>query len=104
MPIPLVGTVGIEGSAERAWNSGAPGRFAAGLTLRDPNLPLTRVDALGTLGAEYRAATAAQPGTLAAFAEAGLRGRLIEPAGWRACVRANTAGTVGAGVGLELRF
>lgn len=104
LPVPFVGTLGVEAGAERAWNTAGPSRFTAGLTVRDFNLPLTRVDAFGTLGGEYRTATASQPAALAAFAEAGLRGRLTGPAGWRAFARATAAGAFGAGVGLELRF
>ncbi|ACO46125.2 hypothetical protein DEDE109153_01690 [Deinococcus deserti] len=104
VPVPFVGTLGVEASAERAWSTAGPSRLAAGLTVRDLNLPLTRVDAFGTLGGEYRTSTASQPAALAAFAEAGLRGRLAGPAGWRAFARANTSGAFGAGLGLELRF
>lgn len=104
LPVPFVGTLGIEASGERAWTAQGTGRVAAGVTLRDLNLPLTRVDAFATLGGEYRTASAAQASALAAYAEAGLRGPLFGPAGWRAFARANTAGQFGAGVGLELRF
>lgn len=94
--VPFIGALGVEGSVEKSWNSG-PNRYALGLTLRDLNLPLTKVDAFATLGAEYQ-----NSGNL--YAEGGLRGPLLGPAGWRAFVRANTASQFGAGVGLELRF
>ena len=54
------------------------------------------VDAFATVGAEYRAG-------LNLYAEGGLRGPLLGPAGWRAYVRGSSAG-LGAGVGVELRF
>lgn len=95
--VPLVGAVGVEGSLEKAWRGVDPGRYALGVTLRDLNLPLTRVDAFATVGAEYRS-------RLNLYAEGGLRGPVFGPAGWRAFVRANSAAQIGAGIGLELRF
>lgn len=93
--VPLIGTLGIEGAAERTWQESY--RLAVGATLRDLNLPLTKVDAFATVGAEY------QNGAHL-YAEGGLRGPLLGPAGWRAFMRANTAAQFGAGIGLELRF
>ncbi|MFC4425571.1 hypothetical protein [Deinococcus navajonensis] len=104
LPLPFVGTLGAEASGERGWTPQSPGRLAAGLTLRDLNLPLTRVDAFATLGAEYRTASSAQSSLLAGYAEAGFRGPLLGPAGWRMFARASTSGQVTAGLGLELRF
>ncbi|WP_291426709.1 hypothetical protein [Deinococcus sp.] len=94
--VPFIGTLGVEGNLEKGW-SDKPNRYAAGVTVRDLNLPFTKVDAFGTLGAEYRGGTHL-------YAETGLRGPLLGPAGWRAFVRANSARQFGAGVGLELRF
>ncbi|RJF71661.1 hypothetical protein D3875_08855 [Deinococcus cavernae] len=94
--VPLLGALGVEGNAEKGWGS-APNRYALGVTLRDLNLPLTKVDAFATVGAEYR-------NRAALYAEGGLRGPLLGPAGWRTFVRGNTAGQFGAGLGLELRF
>lgn len=96
LPIPFLGTLGVEGSGEKAWID-STSRLAAGLTLRDLNLPLTGVDAFGTLGAEYR-------NRAGLYAEAGLRGSLVGPAGWRAFVRSGTVSGLGGGVGLEVRF
>lgn len=95
--VPLIGNIGLEGAAEKGWTDSNPNRFAAGLTLRDVNLPLTKVDAFATVGAEYK-------GGAHLYAEGGLRGPIFGPAGWRAFARANTANQIGAGVGLELRF
>ncbi|KQR41103.1 hypothetical protein [Deinococcus sp. Leaf326] len=92
--VPLIGALGVEGSLERGWKGA--GRVAAGVTLRDVNLPLTRTDAFATVGAAYQ-------GGFNVYAEGGLRGPLLGPAGWRGYVRGSTAG-FGAGVGLELRF
>lgn len=97
--VPFIGTLGVEGSAEQQWSS-SQSRYAAGLTLRDVNLPLTRVDAFGTVGGELLSTNS----TVVGYAEAGLRGPLLGPAGWRAFVRGNTGGQIGAGLGLELRF
>ncbi len=96
LSVPFIGAVGLEAAAEGGWNGNA-NRYAAGVTLRDLNLPLTRVDAFATAGLEYRNAAYL-------YAEGGLRGPLLGPAGWRAFVRANSAAQFGAGVGLELRF
>ncbi|SEJ05702.1 hypothetical protein SAMN04488058_103219 [Deinococcus reticulitermitis] len=93
--VPVLGTLGVEGSAERGWRGA--NRYAAGLTLRDLNLPLTRVDAFATVGAEYRTG-------LNLYAEGGLRGPLLGPAGWRAYVRGSSGAGLGAGLGVELRF
>lgn len=94
--VPLIGTLGAEVAAEKGWNGGS-NRYAAGLTLRDLNIPFSRVDAFATLGAEYRNAAHL-------YAEGGLRGPLLGPAGWRAFVRGSSGGQLGAGLGLELRF
>lgn len=93
--VPVLGTLGVEGSVEQSWRG--VNRYAAGVTLRDVGLPLTRVDAFATAGAEYRTG-------LNLYAEGGLRGPLLGPAGWRAYVRGSSGGGLGAGVGLELRF
>ena len=97
LSIPLIGRLGLEGSAEKGWTSAMANRYAAGVTLRDLNIPISRVDAFATVGAEYR-------NSFALYGEGGLRGPLLGPAGWRAYVRGSTAGTLGAGVGIELRF
>ncbi|CAM3804485.1 hypothetical protein [Deinococcus frigens] len=95
--VPVLGTLGIEGAAEKAWRKENANRFAVGATLRDINLPITRVDAFASAGAEYA-------GRFGVYGEGGLRGPLLGPAGWRAYVRSGTASGFGAGVGLELRF
>ncbi|WP_188961962.1 hypothetical protein [Deinococcus aquiradiocola] len=96
LPVPFVGTLGVEGGAERAFNTDTTA-FTAALTLRDLNLPLTRVDAFASVGAEFTDATRL-------YAEAGLRGPLLGPAGWRAHVRARQDGAFSGGLGVELRF
>lgn len=104
LPIPFIGTVGVEGSAERPWQTTDTtyNRYAAGVTLRDLNLPLTKVDAFATVGGQLTAGS--NENRFALYGETGLRGPVFGPAGWRAFVRASTAGQIGAGVGLELRF
>ena len=85
----------MEAGAERTYTTGAPA-FTAALTLRDLNLSLTPVDAFATVGAKFQGATRL-------YAEAGLRGPLLGPAGWRAHVRARQNGAF-SGVGMEFRF
>ncbi|MVN89083.1 hypothetical protein GO986_20285 [Deinococcus sp. HMF7620] len=110
LPVPFIGTLGLEGSAEFPWsaNASTSSRYAAGVTLRDLNIPLSRVDAFASLGGQLTVPTAIPGGStqnqFALYGEAGLRGPVLGPAGWRAFVRASSAGQLGAGVGLELRF
>ncbi|UBV41452.1 hypothetical protein LAJ19_07165 [Deinococcus taeanensis] len=106
LPVPFLGTVGLEGSAERPWRTteSSFNRFAAGVTVRDLNLPLTRVDAFATVGGQLLVPAGSGVNRFALYGEGGLRGPVFGPAGWRAFVRATTAGQVAAGVGLELRF
>lgn len=95
LAVPRIGALGVEGSAEKGWQG--VNRYAAALTLRDLNLPLTKVDAFASAGAEYRQG-------LNLYAEGGLRGPVLGPLGWRAYARGTLTGQFGAGVGLELRF
>lgn len=95
LAVPRIGALGVEGSAEKGWQGA--NRYAAALTLRDLNLPLTKVDAFASAGAEYRSG-------LNLYAEGGLRGPVLGPLGWRAYARGTLTGQFGAGVGLELRF
>ncbi len=106
LPIPFVGTVGLEGSAERPWRvtDTSANRVALGLTLRDLNIPLSKVDAFATLGGQALLPSNGGGNVYALYGEAGLRGPVFGPAGWRAFVRGTSAGTFGAGLGLELRF
>ena len=96
LPIPFIGTLGVEGGLARAYNV-PDGSFSAALTLRDLNLPFTSVDAFGTVGAEFTD----RPRL---YGEAGVRGPLFGPAGWRVNVRARQDGLFSGGIGLELRF
>ncbi len=96
LPIPFIGSFGVEAGAERGYNTDSTA-FSAALTLRDLNLPLTAVDAFATAGAEFSDATRL-------YAEAGLRGPLLGPAGWRLHVRARQDGVLSGGAGVELRF
>ena len=96
LPVPFLGTVGVEAGAERGYNTDTA-TFSAALTLRDLNLPLTPVDAFASVGAEFSDATRF-------YAEGGLRGPLFGPAGWRAHVRARQDGVFSSGVGVEIRF
>lgn len=95
LAVPRIGALGVEGSAEKGWQGA--NRYAAALTLRDLNLPLTKVDVFASAGAEYRQG-------LNLYAEGGLRGPVLGPLGWRAYARGTLTGHFGAGVGLEVRF
>ncbi|WP_407539004.1 hypothetical protein Q0M94_12600 [Deinococcus radiomollis] len=55
------------------------------------------MDAFTTVGAEFQ-------GAARLYAEAGLRGPLLGPAGRRAHVRARQDGAFSGGVGIEFRF
>ncbi len=101
LPVPFIGTLGVEAGATRPYNTDGAA-FSAALTLRDLNLPFTAVDAFATVGAEF--GTGTQPSATQLYAEAGLRGPLLGPAGWRAHVRARQDGVFSGGVGVELRF
>lgn len=97
LPLPLVGTFGVEGSAERLGTSGQTA-YSVGATLRDINLPLTGTDAF--LGAGVTYVTAFSP-----YLEGGLRAPLIGPAGLKIAVRSYPQqGRVRAGLGAEVRF
>ncbi|MFC4452804.1 hypothetical protein [Deinococcus sonorensis] len=96
LPVPFLGTLGLEAGAERGWNRGST-VFSTAVTLRDLNLPVTAVDAFASLGAEFSDAARL-------YAEGGLRGPLLGPAGWRASARARQDGHFSAGLGLEVRF
>ena len=97
LPLPLVGTLGLEGSLTRPYNASAP-VTSLGATLRDLNLPLTDTDAF--VGAGFRFTARAD-----LYGEVGIRTPLAGPAGLRWAVRAYPgAGEFQAGIGLEARF
>ncbi|ADV67883.1 hypothetical protein [Deinococcus maricopensis] len=101
LPVPFIGTLGLEGGVERPWP--APGTpdttdFSVAATLRDLNLPLTRTDAFVSAGVLLRESR------VTPFAEAGLRFPVLLNAGLRVAARADTDGRLRAGAGLELRF
>lgn len=94
--LPFVGRVGVEGYYGKGWNDEEPDRMAAGVTWRDITVPLTDLNAFGTLGLEHR-------DQIGMYVEGGLRGKLLGPAGWRAFLRNGTKGFA-AGIGVEARF
>ncbi len=97
LPLPLVGTLGLEGGLTRPYRGGTA-VTSLGATLRDLNLPLTNTDAF--VGAGFRFTSRAD-----LYGEAGIRTPLIGPAGLRWSVRAYPgAGEFQAGIGLEARF
>lgn len=97
LPVPFVGTIGLEGGLERPWNTSTTD-FSVAATLRDLNIPLSRTDAFVSAGALLRESR------ITPFAEAGLRFPLVLNAGLRVAARADADGRVRAGAGLELRF
>ena len=97
LPVPFVGTVGLEGGVERPWNTGTTD-FSLAATLRDLNIPLSRTDAFVSAGALFRESR------ITPFAEAGLRFPVALNAGLRVAARADAEGRVRAGAGIELRF
>lgn len=96
VPVPFVGTLGVEGGVERLHASPAAPVFA-GVTLRDINLPLTDTDAFVGLGLEFSNASRT-------YLEGGLRTSLIGPFGLKASLRSYLQGGVRAGFGAEVRF
>lgn len=95
--LPLLGTLGLEGSARGVLPASAERRLALGLTWRDLSLPLSPLAFYGTVGLEWQ--NAARP-----FVEAGAHGTVLGGAGWRAYLRGNAERQFTAGAGLELRF
>lgn len=97
LALPLLGTLGLEGSARGLLPASAERRLALGLTWRDVALPLSPLAFYGTLGLEWQ--NAARP-----FLEAGAHGTVLGGFGWRAYLRGNAEREFTAGAGLELRF
>jgi len=98
VPVPFVGTLGVEVGADRAYGSDAA-QFSVGATLRDLNLPATGTDAFVGVGLTFL-----NPGT-SAYVEGGLRAPLVGPLGLKVGVRVLPAsGAWRAGLGAEVRF
>lgn len=99
LPVPFVGTLGLEGGLERPYHTpNTVGTF--GVTLRDINLPATSTDAFVGAGlAFFNAPNGTQP-----YLEGGLRTGLLGPVGLKASARAYLPGRVRASLGAELRF
>lgn len=97
LPVPLLGTLGLEAEWLRPWQAGA-NSVSLGATLRDISLPLTNTDAF--VGAGWRLSP-----TRDLYLDAGIRTPLFGPAGLRLALRAYPgANELRAGVGLEARF
>ncbi|WP_420595802.1 hypothetical protein [Deinococcus sp.] len=97
LPIPLIGTLGVEGGV----NAGLD-EFRIGATLRDLNLPLTRLNAYLGGGLSYQTSSANSGAGL--YLQGGVRGPLFGPLGWRAGLDTDTKSGFSAGLGLEVRF
>ncbi|WP_241191262.1 hypothetical protein [Deinococcus psychrotolerans] len=103
LPIPFIGTVGIEAGAATSSAAGGLSEVRAGGTLRDLNLPFTGTDAFLSGGLAYHTAGNTNSG-VGIYLEGGLRGPLVGPLGWRASVKTDTKSGLSAGAGLEVRF
>ena len=103
LPVPFIGTLGIEAGA--ATESGVSGvsEVRVGATLRDLNLPITKIDAYTSAGLSYHLSASSNSG-VGLYAEGGLRGPLFGPLGWRAGLKTDTKSGFSAGLGLEVRF
>ena len=103
LPVPFIGTLGIEAGAATEYGVSGVSEVRLGGTLRDLNLPLTKIDAYTGGGLSYHLSASSNTG-LGFYAEGGARGPLFGPLGWRAGLKADTKSGFSAGLGLEVRF
>lgn len=114
LDLPILGPMGVEASLEKLYND-TPMRLAAGVTWRDFSLPLIPLDVFVSAGLAYEGAvsTAVRPDNSSpqgpkmvfnTYGEAGLRGPVFGPVGWRAFTRVNSVAQFSAGIGIEVRF
>ena len=100
LPIPFLGTFGVEAALERPWNTDRTDySFAA--TLRDIPVPLTTLNLFGSAGLRFREA-GQDP-----FLEGGFRTSLTDLAsavGLRVSGRLYGNSEFNVGVGVEVRF
>jgi len=100
LPVPFLGTFGVEAALERPWNADRTDySFAA--TLRDVPVPLTTLNLFGSAGIRFREA-GQDP-----FLEGGFRTSLTDLAnavGLRVSGRLYTNSEFNVGVGVEVRF
>ena len=100
LPIPFLGTFGVEAALERPWNAERTD-LSFGVTLRDVPVPLTTLNLFGTAGIRFREA-GQDP-----FLEGGFRTSLTDLAnavGLRVTGRLYTNSEFNVGVGVEVRF
>ena len=100
LPIPFLGTFGVEAALERLWNAERTD-LSFGVTLRDVPVPLTTLNLFGTAGIRFREA-GQDP-----FLEGGFRTSLTDLAnavGLRVTGRLYTNSEFNVGVGFEVRF
>lgn len=103
LPVPLIGTVGVEAGATTSSGAGGLSEVRVGGTLRDLNLPFTRTDGFLSGGLAYHTAGTGNSG-VGVYLEGGARGPLAGPLGWRVSVKTDTKSGISAGAGLEFRF
>jgi hypothetical protein len=100
LPIPLVGSLGVEAALEKPWNRDI-NDFSLAAVVRDVQIPLTTVDLFASAGLRVRQ-TGSDP-----FLEVGLRTPFTDFAnavGLRVSARGYTTSEARFGVGLEVRF
>ncbi|UWX65514.1 hypothetical protein [Deinococcus rubellus] len=103
LPVPFIGTVGVEAGATTSSSAGGLSEVRVGGTLRDLNLPFTKTDAFLSAGLAYHTAGSQSSG-VGVYLEGGARGPLAGPLGWRVSVKTDTKSGISAGAGLEFRF
>lgn len=103
LPVPFIGTVGVEAGAATSSAAGGLSEVRLGGTLRDLNLPFTATDAFLSGGLAYHPSSSPTPG-VGVYLEGGVRGPLAGPLGWRASLKSDTKSGFSAGAGLEVRF
>jgi len=103
LPVPFIGTVGVEAGATTSSGAGGLSEVRVGGTLRDLNLPFTRTDGFLSGGLAYHTAGTGNSG-VGVYLEGGARGPLAGPLGWRVSVKTDTKSGISAGAGLEFRF
>ncbi|WP_425147050.1 hypothetical protein [Deinococcus sp.] len=102
LPIPFIGTLGLEAGVTTPYSVLALGEFRVGGTLQGVVIPLTSLDAFVGAGVAFR--PSAESIVTSTYLEGGLRGPVLGPLGWRLSARGDSNSGFSAGVGAEIRF
>ena len=102
LPIPFIGTLGVEAGVTTPYSVLAVGEFRLGGTLQGVVIPLTSVDAFVGAGVAFR--PSAKSIVTSTYLEGGLHGPLLGPLGWRLSARGDSYTGFSAGAGVEVRF